>query len=49
MATTATAVAPVPLRRPNLIAICLKEAKYEFLKCLRFPMYSVSTCAPLKK
>lgn len=31
------------MRRPNLVTICLKEAKYEFLKCLRFPMYSVST------
>ena len=28
---------------PDLIATCLKEAKYEFLKCLRLPMYSVST------
>jgi ABC-2 type transport system permease protein len=28
---------------PNTIAICLKEAKYEFLKSLRFPMFSVST------
>ena len=43
MATTATAIGTLPLRRPNLIAICAKEAKYEFLKCLRLPMYSVST------
>jgi len=43
MATTATAMGTLPLRRPNLIAICAKEAKYEFLKCLRLPMYSVST------
>jgi ABC-2 type transport system permease protein len=43
MATTATAIGTLPLRRPNLIAICVKEAKYEFLKCLRLPMYSVST------
>ena len=41
MATTA--MAPVMLARPNAIGICLKEAKYEFLKNLRFPMYSVST------
>jgi ABC-2 type transport system permease protein len=27
----------------NLLLICAKEAKYEFLKCLRLPMYSVST------
>ena len=43
MATTATAIGTLPLRRPNLIAICAKKAKYEFLKCLRLPMYSVST------
>ncbi len=43
MATTATAIGAVPLRRPNLVVICTKEAKYEFLKNLRFPMYSVST------
>ena len=43
MATTATTIETVPLRRPNLVAICAKEAKYEFLKNLRFPMYSVST------
>ena len=43
MATTATAIGTLPLRRPNLVAICAKEAKYEFLKNLRFPMYSVST------
>jgi len=42
MATTAMAPA-VTLIRPNAIGICLKEAKYEFLKNLRFPMYSVST------
>lgn len=28
---------------PNTIAIYLKEAKYEFLKSLRFPIFSVST------
>ena len=43
MATTATAVGTLPLRRPNLITICAKEAKYEFLKTLRFPMYTVGT------
>jgi ABC-2 type transport system permease protein len=43
MATTATAIGNVELRRPNLLVICAKEAKYEFLKNLRFPMYSVST------
>lgn len=43
MATTATAIGTLSLRRPNLVAICAKEAKYEFLKNLRFPMYSVST------
>ena len=43
MATASTTLATVPIRRPNLVAICAKEAKYEFLKNLRFPMYSVST------
>ena len=43
MATTATAIRTLPVRRPNLVVICAKEAKYEFLKNLRFPMYSVST------
>lgn len=43
MATTSTAIAALPLRRPNAIVICAKEAKYEFLKNLRLPMYSVST------
>ncbi len=42
MATTAVAPA-VMLSRPNGLVICLKEAKYEFLKNLRFPMYFVST------
>lgn len=42
MATTAMTPA-MTLVRPNAIGICLKEAKYEFLKNLRFPMYSVST------
>jgi ABC-2 type transport system permease protein len=43
MTTSSTALASLPLRRPNVIAICAKEAKYEFLKNLRYPMYSVST------
>lgn len=43
MATASTTLATVPMRRPNLVTICAKEAKYEFLKNLRFPMYSVST------
>ena len=43
MATTAVAIGTLPLSRPNLITICAKEAKYEFLKCLRFPMYSLAT------
>jgi len=30
-------------RQPNVLAIYFKEAKYEFLKSLRYPMYSVST------
>ncbi len=43
MATASTAINPTRLRQPNLLAIYVKEAKYEFLKCLRSPMYSVST------
>ena len=44
MATAASAINSVPnFNRPNLLRICFKEAKYEFLKALRFPMYSVST------
>jgi ABC-2 type transport system permease protein len=44
MATASTAITSVPrFKRPNLLGICFKESKYEFLKCLRFPMYSVST------
>ena len=42
MATTAMTPA-VTLSRPNGLLICLKEAKYEFLKNLRFPMFFVST------
>ena len=43
MSTNSIAIATPALRRPNLVTICMKEAKYEFLKNLRFPMYSVST------
>jgi ABC-2 type transport system permease protein len=43
MASASHTFEPVSVRRPNLGAICLKEAKYEFLKSLRFPMFSVST------
>src|ERR1700730_19445433 len=42
MATTVIRPAVTPMR-PNVISICLKETKYEFLKSLRLPMYSVST------
>lgn len=39
-----TALNPVIAgRRPNTFGICLKETKYEFLKSLRFTMFSVST------
>ena len=31
------------LAPPNPIRICFKDAKYEFLKALRFPIYFVST------
>jgi len=43
MASSAATITPEVLRRPNLLIICAKEAKYEFLKNLRFPMFSVST------
>lgn len=44
MATASTAVtSAVSVRQPNLPVIYFKEAKYEFLKSLRYPMYSVST------
>lgn len=42
MATTTIRPAST-LMRPNVISIYLKEVKYEFLKSLRLPMYSVST------
>ncbi|HZQ18467.1 MAG TPA: ABC transporter permease [Terriglobales bacterium] len=40
---TAAVSARVDFSRPNILAIYFKEAKYEFLKSLRFPMFSVST------
>jgi len=43
MATSTASVVFPDRESPNLITICAKEVKYEFLKCLRFPMYSVST------
>lgn len=45
MATTSTAFMAAGLSRPTwqTVAIFLKEAKYEFLKYLRLPMYSLST------
>jgi ABC-2 type transport system permease protein len=44
MATASTVLdSSVAVRQPNLLTIYFKEAKYEFLKSLRYPMYSVST------
>ena len=43
MASSTARMSPLSLQRPNLVTICAKEAKYEFLKNLRFPMFSVST------
>ncbi len=43
MAASTATIASLPLRRPNLATICIKEAKFEFLKLLRLPMFSVST------
>ena len=43
MATSTTGMVFPEPQSPNGIAICAKEVKYEFLKCLRLPMYSVST------
>ena len=43
MAASTATIASLPLRRPNLLTICINEAKYEFLKLLRLPMFSVST------
>jgi ABC-2 type transport system permease protein len=42
MATSAIGAASNAVR-PNVLGICFKETKYEFLKNLRLPMYSVST------
>jgi ABC-2 type transport system permease protein len=42
MASTALAH-PAATSMPNPIIVCWKETKYEFLKNLRYPMYSVST------
>jgi ABC-2 type transport system permease protein len=43
MASVSTTMNPPILDRPNAISICLKEAKYEFLKSVRFPMFLVAT------
>ena len=45
MATGSTSLGPVAWTQPlsRTLAIFVKEAKYEFLKYLRLPMYSLST------
>src|SRR5579863_2719393 len=44
MATASTVVSSATMmRQPDVLRIYFKEAKYEFLKSLRYPMYSVST------
>ena len=44
MATASTVInSAAYARQGNVLTICFKEAKYEFLKSLRNPMYSVST------
>jgi ABC-2 type transport system permease protein len=43
MASVSTTMNPAILNRPNAISICVKEAKYEFLKSFRIPMFLVST------
>src|SRR5258708_22522084 len=44
MATASTVIhSAANVRQPDPLRICFKEAKYEFLKSLRNPMYSVST------
>ena len=44
MATASTIInSATEVRQPNMLTIYFKEAKYEFLKSLRYPMYSVST------
>ena len=41
----AAAIALLRAPRANLIKVCTREAKYEFLRSLRLPAYSVSTLA----
>src|SRR5258708_3842277 len=44
MATASTVInSAASVRQPNVLTIYFKEAKYEFLKNLRYPMYSVYT------
>jgi len=44
MATASTVInSATEVPQPNVLTIYFKEAKYEFLKSLRYPMYSVST------
>jgi ABC-2 type transport system permease protein len=44
MATASTVInSAANVRQADVLRICFKEAKYEFLKSLRNPMYSVST------
>src|SRR5258708_38889053 len=44
MATASTLInSATNVRQSNVLRIYFKEAKYEFLKSLRYPMYSVST------
>ena len=43
MASGSAVISPAAMLAPNPIRICFKEAKYEFLKALRFPIYFVST------
>ena len=44
MATASTAInSAAHVRQPDVLKIYFKEAKYEFLKSLRYPMYSAST------
>jgi ABC-2 type transport system permease protein len=44
MATASTVInSAANVGQPHVLRICCKEAKYEFLKSLRNPMYSIST------
>lgn len=43
MASVSSTINPASRDRPNAISICVKEAKYEFLKSVRFPMFLVGT------